>query len=366
MEYISYQITIKELISNLKADAIDLHPAYQRNFIWTTTDQRLLIDSIHKEYPLPNFFVYRRKSNLLEMVDGQQRAMTIYRYYKGDFKDNQRKTFIETDQEQFLNYKLNIIEITKIFQDKGESLEEFYWMVNKRGVHLNPAEVNKARYHDSDFLVLVNKIMAIPALDGLEIFSTKVKTRMNDRSLVEELVAYLFDGITDKRNAVEQLFKKEIGKEDQEKVYERASSIIQRIDMLNGEYPISETRYKQRNDFYTLWCFIDKTQDSSDETLKAQYEILQFISKKGYITPSNDDCQSFKEYALNCVSQSNSKKAREARLNFFFDILCNKDISKNKTLLNIEDYFCDIYGLDALPLVEIGGYKLMDITKLNS
>ena len=117
MEYKSYQISISELIKMIESDSIELHPSYQRNYIWTIPDQKFLIDSIHKEYPLPNFFVYRRNPKLLEMVDGQQRAVTIFRYFKGEFKDNQRNLYSSTDTEQFLNYKLNIIEITKIFKE---------------------------------------------------------------------------------------------------------------------------------------------------------------------------------------------------------------------------------------------------------
>lgn len=366
MEYKSYQISIKELVDLIKSKEIDLHPSYQRNFIWTTTDQRLLIDSIHKDYPLPNFFVYRRTPRMLEMVDGQQRAVTIYRYYTGEFKDNQRNFYKDTNQQQFLDYKLNFVEIGNIKTDKGESLEEFYWMVNKRGVHLNPAEVNKARYHDSDFLKLVNKIMSVPSLDDLDIFSTKVKVRMNDRSLVEELVAYLFEGITDKRNAVEKLFKEQISEVKRNEIFEKSCKIIERIDVLNSEYLISETRYKQRNDFYTLWCFIDENINESDELLLAQYDILVFISKKGYITPSNEECQPFKEYAINCVSQSNSKKARELRLKFFDDILLNKDIAHNETLKEIEDYICDKYDIDKLPLKVIDNIQLIDVSKIDS
>jgi hypothetical protein len=364
MEYKSYQISISELIKMIESDSIELHPSYQRNYIWTIPDQKFLIDSIHKEYPLPNFFVYRRNPKLLEMVDGQQRAVTIFRYFKGEFKDNQRNLYSSTDTEQFLNYKLNIIEITKFFKERGESLEEFYWMVNKRGKHLNTPEVNKARYHDSDFLKIVYSVMSNPILDYLDIFTTKVKTRMNDRSLVEELIAYLFDGITDKRNAVEKLFKDSISETKQKEVEERANRILSRIDLLNSEYPISDTRYKQRNDFYTLWNFIDQNESETDNELIEQYKILLFISKNGFITPSNDECEPFKNYALNCVSQSNSKKAREGRLQFFYDILCNKDIDNNQSLLDIETYFEDIYDIDSLPLKKVGDYQLMDVSKL--
>lgn len=48
------------------------------------------------------------------------------------------------------------------------------------------------------------------SLIDLDIFTDKTALRMNDRSLIEELAAYLFRGITDKRNAVENLFEEKI------------------------------------------------------------------------------------------------------------------------------------------------------------
>ena len=49
--------------------------------------------------------------------------------------------------------------------------------------------------------------MDIQQLIELDIFTDKTKLRMNDRGLIEEIVAYLFYGITEKRNAVENLFE---------------------------------------------------------------------------------------------------------------------------------------------------------------
>ena len=61
MEYKNKELTIKELINLIESKSINLRPPYQRNFIWTPKDQRLLIDSIHKGYPLPNFFIFKNE-----------------------------------------------------------------------------------------------------------------------------------------------------------------------------------------------------------------------------------------------------------------------------------------------------------------
>lgn len=48
MEYCNKEFTIKELLNLIKSKSINLRPPYQRNFIWSPKDQRLLIDSIQE------------------------------------------------------------------------------------------------------------------------------------------------------------------------------------------------------------------------------------------------------------------------------------------------------------------------------
>ncbi len=364
MEYCNKEFTIRELIKLIESKSINLRPPYQRNFIWTPKDQRLLIDSIHKGYPLPNFFILKNEDGKYEMVDGQQRATTIYKYYHNEFKDNQKKFFNDYNSEPFLDYRLNVVEIGNFDSSKGESKEEFFYLVNKRGIQLNPAEVNQAYHHDSDFLNLVYRVMDIQQLIELDIFTDKTKLRMNDRGLIEELVAYLFYGITEKRNAVEELFEAKISEAVANEKYERFTLVINKIFALNRIKPLNQTRYKQKNDFYTLFCFINEHLDEKFEVLQYQYKILSLISDNGYITPSNEECRPFMDYAINCVSQSNSKRAREMRLHFFEQLLCNKREYGGDMVNEIIDYLSKEYGIDEIGLIPIGNYWLIDLSNL--
>ena len=97
MKYQIKEITISQLIEWIKRDQINLHPPYQRNFIWSSKDQKLLIDSILKGYPLPNFFIYKKDDGRYDMVDGQQRATTISKYVKGEFSNSAKEYYIDID-----------------------------------------------------------------------------------------------------------------------------------------------------------------------------------------------------------------------------------------------------------------------------
>lgn len=362
MKYSIKEITISQLIEWIKKDKINLHPPYQRNFIWSSKDQKLLIDSIMKGYPLPNFFIYKKENETYDMVDGQQRATTISKYVKGEFADSDKHYFKDIDQDRFMSYVLNVTEVYDIDLANGESLEDFYSLVNKRGVHLNPAEVNKAQYHDAPFMILVNELMDLQGLSELDIFSTKTVQRMNDRSLIEELVAYLFKGnITDKRKAVEELLESTLDKAKVEEIREEFKSILDILCLLNEVKPIKETRFKQRNDFYTLFCFIAKHTELPQAVLKEQYKFLSFVDDNEYIRPTNEECETFKEYAYHCVTQSNSKTARLIRLNILEDILIVKNIEeKPPRLSDVCEYLEDVYDIDELSFADIEGYKVID------
>ena len=145
------------------------------------------------------------------MVDGQQRTKTIYRFIKGAItasKNFNKVTFNQIDQKTFFNYEIPVVIIENL--TGSDSLKEFYVLINKKGVHLNIAEVNKSEYLDTNFLQLANDLLSYQNLIDLNLFTEVTIKRMNDRSFVEELLAYLYSGIKEKKKSVESLFKLDI------------------------------------------------------------------------------------------------------------------------------------------------------------
>lgn len=367
MKYSVTQITIAELLEWIKKDKIDLHPPYQRNFVWTLKDQKQLVDSIMRGYPLPNFIISLRKDGTYEMVDGQQRATTISKFVKNEFPDFNKHYFRDIDQKLFLDYHLVFVVIEDVDASRGESLENYFSLVNKRGVHLNTAEVNKAQYYDSPFMILVNEIMDMQGLSELEIFSSKTVQRMNDRSMVEELVAYLFQGaITDKRKAADELLEAPPSDEQIKKVRQEFKEILDVLCVLNKEVKhLNETRFKQRNDLYTLFVFVAKYKNElSIQVLKGQYRFLVFLDKNDYIRPTNDDCDVLKEYAYHCVTQSNSKNARQSRLTIMESLLLYQDGKEPSDRLQaVCEYLQAERGLETIVFDNIDGWKVVNTSQ---
>ncbi len=356
MPYKVYNLSIKELIGLIETNKIDLKPSYQRNEVWSKKDQESLIDSILLNLPIQNFFFYKNKKGVLEMVDGQQRARAIFGFYKGAITDSRKRTFKEINSEEFLNYSIIVAEISDEFDE--ESIRKFYVLVNKKGVQLNKPEIHKAEFAVTKFMQLVEELLENQTFINLDLFTDATSKRMNDRSYVEELAAYLLLGITDKKLAVERIYETDITPEQYQILKSRFENIMTPLDTFNRYKLLSKTRYRQRNDFYTLFNFLNENIDTdNNEILMYQYRILLLLDD--YISPSNEDCEPLKNYAFNCITQSNSKKARTDRLKFFNEILKNKNIDENKSAQEVANFLIDQHKIKGFK--NIGEYILFDL-----
>lgn len=371
MEYSFREFTINDLVSLIDAESIELNPDYQRNYIWSPKDQNYLVDTILKGYPLPSFFIYLDKNGKYEMVDGQQRSKTIYRFIKGQIsssKETGLKFYKDINETQILSYRLSFILLQNLAPT--DNLRDFYVLINKKGVHLNVPEVNKSEHFDKLFMKLANEVLEYQNLIELDLFTEASIKRMNDRAYIEELLGYLLLGIKEKKKVVENIYKEDINENEYQELKSSFYSIIDKISILNEIKPINKTRYKQKNDFYTLFSFINENPDIDIETLIYQYKILLVLDGvdkfgKQFIRPTNENSKSLKEYANNCVSQSNSSLARESRLKFFNSILKNKNTEENEILIDVLNYLSEVFGDDKIELKEVGGYKVIDVDQIN-
>jgi len=210
---------------------------------------------------------------------------------------------------------------------------------------------------------LANEMLSYQNFIELSLFTEATSKRMNDRDFIEELLGYLILGIKDKKKHIEKLFENDIDSDEYETLKIDFCAVIDIIKEFDTIEPIKKTRYKQRNDFYTLFSFVNENKGEDIDILKYQFRILLILASKDddgnqFIRPTNEDCDPFREYARNCVTQSNSKKARESRLVFFNLILKNKNYESNETLRDVLEYLGDIYGNDKISLVNKGEYLI--------
>ena len=111
------EITIKELSNGYQDNnengvigfggQLDIRPPYQREFIYKDKQRDAVINTITKNFPLNVMYWAVREDGTFEVIDGQQRTISICQYVDGEFAYQNRyfHNLKEDEKEQILNYK---------------------------------------------------------------------------------------------------------------------------------------------------------------------------------------------------------------------------------------------------------------------
>ena len=126
---------------------LDIRPPYQREFVYDDKKRNAVIHSINKEFPLNVMYWAVRDDGNFEIIDGQQRTISIAQYVEGDFSFQGRyfNNLQDDEKEIFLNYKLTV------YFCSGTDSERLEWfeIINIAGVKLSDQELRNAVYSGS-------------------------------------------------------------------------------------------------------------------------------------------------------------------------------------------------------------------------
>jgi uncharacterized protein with ParB-like and HNH nuclease domain len=77
VDFNSYDISVKEIISMVGEDIITIAREYQRQFRWKEDRQSRLIESIFVGIPVPSLFMATNVDGSWELLDGVQKTIGI-------------------------------------------------------------------------------------------------------------------------------------------------------------------------------------------------------------------------------------------------------------------------------------------------
>lgn len=145
-------------------------PFYQRKYVWKIEQASRLIESFLMGLPVPQVFLYVNDEDQLEIIDGQQRIMSVKYFFDGYFgeADNQGrrqifklkglsersdyngKTFEELsprDRRRLHNTSLRAIHIKQLKPSlRNDSVFHIFQRLNTGGTQLKPQEIRNAVY----------------------------------------------------------------------------------------------------------------------------------------------------------------------------------------------------------------------------
>lgn len=148
------EITIGEVISNYKNDNEDgitgynnnlnIRPKYQREFVYKDKQRDAVIETIRKDFPLNIMYWVKNGDGTYEVLDGQQRTISLCEYVAGAYsiKSMYFGNLTQAERDQILNYKL------MVYFCEGDEREKLDWFrtINISGEKLSDQELRNAIY----------------------------------------------------------------------------------------------------------------------------------------------------------------------------------------------------------------------------
>lgn len=132
---------------------LDIRPKYQREYVYTDNKRDKVIDTVLRGLPLGVMYFVERDDGTLEVLDGQQRLISICRYAKNQFSTKPPNNIISQikssvtfnvlpseAKDKFNNYKLNV------YVCKGSEKDKIDWFetINIAGEPLEQQEILNA------------------------------------------------------------------------------------------------------------------------------------------------------------------------------------------------------------------------------
>lgn len=149
-----HQIPIREVVAGYRDSAEDgvvayggklnVRPAYQREFIYKDKQRDEVIRTVMRNFPLNVMYWVKNEDGNYEVLDGQQRTISICQYVDGAFLIDNRffHSLTPPEQQQILDYPL------MIYICEGNDKEKLDWfeIINIAGEKLTEQELRNATY----------------------------------------------------------------------------------------------------------------------------------------------------------------------------------------------------------------------------
>lgn len=153
MEIYLENITVRELVDGYQDNQEDgvvgfggqlnIRPPYQREFVYSDQQRKAVIDTVTRDFPL-NTMYWAVTPDGFEIIDGQQRTVSICQYVDGVFsyRDRYFHNLQQDEKDAILDYELTI------YKCEGTDSEKLDWFrtINIAGEKLTDQELRNAVY----------------------------------------------------------------------------------------------------------------------------------------------------------------------------------------------------------------------------
>jgi len=156
MDIALHNILVRDLVKDYKdsqengvvglGGALNIRPPYQREFVYSEKQREAVIDTVTRGFPL-NTMYWAVAYDGFEIIDGQQRTVSLCQYVDGVFsyKDRYFHNLQKDEKDRILDYSLTV------YKCQGTDSEKLDWFrtINIAGEKLTDQELRNAVYAGS-------------------------------------------------------------------------------------------------------------------------------------------------------------------------------------------------------------------------
>lgn len=123
---------------------LNIRPKYQREFVYDDKKRNAVINSVNCNFPLNVMYWVCNEDGTYEVLDGQQRTISICEYVDGSYSINSRAfhNLTNTEQNQIYDYKL----LVYFCKGNDKEIQDWFKIINIAGEKLTEQELRNAIY----------------------------------------------------------------------------------------------------------------------------------------------------------------------------------------------------------------------------
>ena len=170
---------------------LNIRPPYQREFVYKDAKRDAVIATIRKGFPLNVMYWAKNVNDTFELLDGQQRTISICQYVNNEYSINEMyfKNLTDDEQNEILDYEL------MIYICEGNDRERLDWFrtINIAGEKLTEQELLNINY-TGEWLSHAKRLFSKTNCNAVKIGDKYVKGSAIRQEILETALDWISKG----------------------------------------------------------------------------------------------------------------------------------------------------------------------------
>lgn len=173
---------------------LNVRPKYQREFVYSDKDQKEVMNTIRKGFPLNIMYWSKSADDTYELLDGQQRTLSFCKYLNNEYSieiNGNPVYYHSLPQDQ--KDKIDNYVIT-VYICEGTDTEKLEWfeIINKAGKELTPQELRNATY-TGEWLTQAKRYFSKTGCPAKGLFGDYLTGEINRQAYLETALKWIAD-----------------------------------------------------------------------------------------------------------------------------------------------------------------------------